>query len=445
MADASKVVGGTVGGATSGAAVGGPYGAIAGGAIGLITSLMGGDQGAAGEANNARNIANQIIQNIQNAPDESKPVLLEQYRQAGLLTPQMEQAVQLGQSQLSQIGTDQTSLAAQRAALEQLSQRSKSGLTAVDRAALNQSRTQNQADTEAKRQQILQEYRAKTGGVGSMQGLELASQLQAAQGGANAQSAEADRIMAQSQNAALQAAVQSGQMGGQINEQQFNQAAAKAQAADQFNRFNVSAQQAAQKANVGAQNQAQQYNLNQAQNIANANVTGANQEAYGQIQRQQDEWQKNANLAGMKAGAYTGQANYLQNLSNQRNQGSSNMGAGVGGIASNLAGILSSSSGSSGSPDVGYGAGVTKAMHEGTDPAMYGGMSQGGQVHDYRDGGQVPGEAKHPGDHPANDTVHAMLSPGEIVLPRTIAKTSIGKRLAKLLEDHHQLRKDIGE
>lgn len=49
-------------------------------------------------------------------------------------------------------------------------------------------------------------------------------------------------------------------------------------------------------------------------------------------------------------------------------------------------------------------------------------LAEGGSVHDFRDGGQVPGEAEHEGDHPDNDTVPAMLSPGEVVVPRTMVK-----------------------
>lgn len=37
------------------------------------------------------------------------------------------------------------------------------------------------------------------------------------------------------------------------------------------------------------------------------------------------------------------------------------------------------------------------------------------------DGGKIDGQAQVPGDHPANDTVPAMLSPGEIVVPRSSA------------------------
>jgi len=38
------------------------------------------------------------------------------------------------------------------------------------------------------------------------------------------------------------------------------------------------------------------------------------------------------------------------------------------------------------------------------------------------DGGVVPGTATMPGDHPANDKVPAMLSPGEVVVPRSKAQ-----------------------
>lgn len=50
------------------------------------------------------------------------------------------------------------------------------------------------------------------------------------------------------------------------------------------------------------------------------------------------------------------------------------------------------------------------------------GLSQGGNVKNMRPGGDVPGQAKVSGDSYANDTVSAKLSPGEIVIPRSIAE-----------------------
>lgn len=48
-------------------------------------------------------------------------------------------------------------------------------------------------------------------------------------------------------------------------------------------------------------------------------------------------------------------------------------------------------------------------------------MNQGGKARDFRSGGHVPGKAKVSGDSLKNDTVPAMLSPGELVIPRSKA------------------------
>jgi hypothetical protein len=48
-------------------------------------------------------------------------------------------------------------------------------------------------------------------------------------------------------------------------------------------------------------------------------------------------------------------------------------------------------------------------------------MAMGGMT-DYRSGGPIPGKAKVSGDSERNDTVPAMLSPGEIVVPRSKAQ-----------------------
>jgi hypothetical protein len=47
-------------------------------------------------------------------------------------------------------------------------------------------------------------------------------------------------------------------------------------------------------------------------------------------------------------------------------------------------------------------------------------------------GGQVPGHASVPGDSYANDTVQARLSPGEIVLPKSVTDDPDAAEKAKL-------------
>lgn len=60
------------------------------------------------------------------------------------------------------------------------------------------------------------------------------------------------------------------------------------------------------------------------------------------------------------------------------------------------------------------------------------GDAHGGEIEeeDGRDGGHVPGKAKVQGDNGQNDTVPAMLSPGEIVIPRSIAQHPDAPNLA---------------
>ena len=77
------------------------------------------------------------------------------------------------------------------------------------------------------------------------------------------------------------------------------------------------------------------------------------------------------------------------------------------------------------------GQGIQKAIK-----AIAGAMSDGGQVNpngpqsalgqmlmQMRGGGMVPGTARVAGDSPKNDTVPIRASPGEIVIPRTIAQS----------------------
>jgi hypothetical protein len=53
---------------------------------------------------------------------------------------------------------------------------------------------------------------------------------------------------------------------------------------------------------------------------------------------------------------------------------------------------------------------------------LTGGASAAAKAATKAKGGRIDGQPRVPGDHPANDTVPALLSPGEIVLPRTIAE-----------------------
>lgn len=78
--------------------------------------------------------------------------------------------------------------------------------------------------------------------------------------------------------------------------------------------------------------------------------------------------------------------------------------------------------------------------------AMAGGKAHGGEITSVgsklKDGGNVPGMAQIEGDSPKNDTVHAMLSPGEIVIPRSLVDDP--ERAKKFIEQINKKKKGGG-
>jgi hypothetical protein len=64
-----------------------------------------------------------------------------------------------------------------------------------------------------------------------------------------------------------------------------------------------------------------------------------------------------------------------------------------------------------------------------------------GGMTDYRSGGTVPGKAEVKGDSPKNDTVPAVVSPGEIVLPRSVTQAEDAPARAAEFVKHLQKRK----
>jgi hypothetical protein len=112
------------------------------------------------------------------------------------------------------------------------------------------------------------------------------------------------------------------------------------------------------------------------------------------------------------------QSQFGQNLNNQA-QGnlpqysSSNPGAQAlqAGVAGMMSGGKSSSSGGGGGSGGGLGGLMSLAAL----------MAKGGNVGDkLKSGGHVPGEAKVKGNSYENDTVKALLSPGEVVIPKSV-------------------------
>lgn len=252
-------------------------------------------------------------------PDQSAALILEKYKQAGILNPQLESMVMNLTTEYQNIKTDEATRGMQVKALERMGQYGQAGLTADERAAMRQSQTGVQRANEANQQAIIQNLAARGQGGG---GAEIAARLAASQGAAQQASEEADRVSAMAAQRALQAiAAQSG-MAGQLREQDFGQQSQRAAAMDQMNRFNLQNQMDIGQRNVASQNQAQAVNLANKQTALDKNVAGSNAEKYAQLDRQRQNWLDKLAYAQSyqnPLGQY-GQTSLNQNMSKAQSQ-----------------------------------------------------------------------------------------------------------------------------
>ncbi len=201
---------------------------------------------------------------------------LQQLVQAGTITPEQAQTIQQDPSAMNDVSTDPRLAENQMQALSGLQDISNSGgMTIADKANLNDIKNQEDAAARGKQGAILQN--AQSRGMGGS-GLELMSSLQNGQDEATRNSSRDLDVAGMAQARALQALQQQGQLSGQMQNQQFGQKAAVANANDAISRFN--AQNTQQQANqtVADRNNAQAQNLASKQNISNQNTNLSNQE-----------------------------------------------------------------------------------------------------------------------------------------------------------------------
>jgi len=340
-------------------------------------------------------------------------------------------AQKLGDSGLGNVSTDPAYHDHELAALKSLEDRANQGFTASDRAAMTQVENQTNRANQGRIAAIMQNQHARGMGGG---GMDLMAQLQSSQ---NANEIAAMKALEQEgmmQDRQQKAAMDLGQMSSQLQGRDWQQAAAKAQAQDAINQFNVqNANQTAlynnqnrnqaNQANWQYQNELDRYNNSNRNNAAQANWQRANQTAdnnanaqagYRQnvLAAQQGGSQVNYNYAADRLGRRMGQA-AADDAAN-----SDIMGA-AGGIAGAAIGGL----GTGGTPQ---GAMAGYMIGSGAGHAIGGigrrrGYSRGGQIFDWNilngdDNSMI-------GDPETADSVPISASHGEIVLPADVAKS----------------------
>src|SRR4029077_11782675 len=198
-----------------------PWIAAAAGIAQLASTAIG-SANAAGDKAAAQAATQNALEQIQALgapPDLAQQLILNKFQQAGELTPELQQRVQLGPSAVSQIQTNPQLLQAQTQALQQMQQQSQSGMSPADQAAYQQMKNQLAQQTQGQQQAVLQSYAAR-GEAGA--GNELAQQLLAGQAGANQAQASGNQIAGAASQRALEALSNAGNMASQLQGQQFD-------------------------------------------------------------------------------------------------------------------------------------------------------------------------------------------------------------------------------
>lgn len=308
-----------------------PLGGLLVGGIGAIGSDIAGGITAGHQLDDAKSARQSALQqwlNV-NVPDPAQQKIeLQRYQQTGQFSPTLQKTFQQDPSGLKSLQIDPTSRSAEVQALQQMGNiASSGGMDAQARQQQQQAINASNANERGQRGAIMQNFAARgAGGTGA----ELEAQLEASQGDANQAASQGMQAAAGGEQRALQAMASYGNMAGNLNSQDYGQAASAAQAQDAINRFNTQNQQTVSNNNTNTVNEAQKYNLGQAQDISNRNTGVANQ----QEQYNKGLLQQQFNNSVQKA---SGSANAEAGVANQANVGAQNSADMWGGIGSAIA------------------------------------------------------------------------------------------------------------
>lgn len=400
----------------------------------LLDTLTG---GKSGDASDYEKQALAALQNVQTPSIQALTLPeLQQYAVSQNMSPAQMQAFLQANNAYNTENVDQTGTAAQKAAIAQLSDVMNAGENGTPQEQAQISAIQQDMGRNLAGQRGAIDQQAQSRGVAP--GL-LQAALSQQNAGQDAQNANQAALAAHAQNyqAALQALASSGQLGTNLQGQQNTQANQVAGAQNAMQQFNAANQQNASANNAGFQQAANATNTQNANQVGQANTGLANQRTQYNAQVPETVFQNQM----QKAGGLANQFNQAANTAT--GQGQQNAG-----IYSGLIGAGATAFGGPGAGMIASGALQPKAPPSSANTQQYApqgpgqslNYAMGGEVEAcMKQGGPVPGHAQVPGDSPANDTVHAKLSPGEYVVPRSIVQNH-PEDVAALLQAMKHLR-----
>ncbi len=352
---------------------------------------------------------------------------LQQFVSAGIMTPEEANAYLVQSNAFDTVGAGGSGMDAEQEAIGKLRDIVNSGGADAEEQANIQSILNTLGTTERGDREAIVNQNARQGISNS--GLTMAAKLAAEQNDATNANMNALQTGA-SEEARNLAAIQAlGERGGAVQGQEYTAGANKASAANAIEQFNAQQEQDISKVNTTAANAAKAANLGNAQDIANKNTVSAQTQEESIPAAQQKAYEDalakaSAGMQGAESLAQTKQTTGQQN-------------AGILGGLLGTAGTVGAAY-LTGNP---YAALATQLAASNNTPGANTSTSDNGGVPKVATGGEImpvginrpmnmksggpgPGEPMVPGDSPMNDTQLAKLSPGEIVLPRSVTQPS---------------------
>lgn len=403
--------------------------------MGLFDSSDSGAQGylqQALQAFQAANVPSIASETVNNLPLESVQ---------GTVNPNQIQVATQAPSAYNNISLDPATRQAQLNALSAYQNIANTGgLDANAKLALQQ--TINAANEQSQGAQGAIQNAAQAMGQGGGD-FALTQRAIASQGASNNAATQGMQAAAEAEANREAALNQMANIGGSVNASDYGQAANKAAAQNTINATNQAATNAANTGNVANQIQTGEFNTTNAQGVNAANTSAGQNQVYYNANLPQQQFNNELNKASGIAGVSAQQANAAQNAQNAGlgfagsllgtagTIGGAALGGPVGAAIGGSIGNKIATPASSFSAPIGGGNSTPTGAN--AQKSQYG-LAKGGVVcyadggvaHDHgicmKLGGHVAGEAKVDGDSEENDTVPAMLSPGELVIPRSVPK-----------------------
>ena len=392
----------------------------------------------------------QQYQNIQTPSIASETVSnLPQQTVQGVVNPNQIQVANQAPSAYNNISLDPATRQAQINAMNSYQQiADQGGLDPASKLALQQ--TIDAANEQSQGAQGAIQNQAQAQGQGN-NAFDLTQRAIAAQGASNSAATQGLETAAGAEANRQQALGNLANVGANVEASDYGQAANAAAAQNSINAANQGFQNAANTQNVANNANAQQFNVSNAQGVNASNVAANQGNAYynaGLPQQQfNNEIQKASGMAGVnqsQAGVAQQSQQNAANATGQLLKGAGTLAATVyggpagGAIANSMFNSTPSSTNSSIAGTNAYQQNANAnnpltAKNIGATPLPQ--QAEGGVVECYAEGGaphnhylcmlmggKVPGEAKVAGNSKENDTQPAMLSPGELVIPREVPK-----------------------